>query len=157
MVFDKVKEIIIDQLDVDESAITPDTSSHKGPGGRFSGRGGNHHGHRRRIRNRNSGRRSGKIHEHRRYRQLHRRTDRKQIRASESAGETDKAAQHYSRKKRNRISGGVSRQNILFFISPIYLPCFLKMPRFSFPPVSGCHEKSRTGQASSVRSSRNPS
>ena len=26
MVFDKVKEIIIDQLDVDGSAITPDTS-----------------------------------------------------------------------------------------------------------------------------------
>lgn len=26
MVFDKVKEIIIDQLDVDASAITPDTS-----------------------------------------------------------------------------------------------------------------------------------
>ena len=26
MVFDKVKEIIVDQLDVDESSITPDTS-----------------------------------------------------------------------------------------------------------------------------------
>ena len=26
MVFDKVKEIIVDQLDVEESAITPDTS-----------------------------------------------------------------------------------------------------------------------------------
>ena len=26
MVFDKVKEIIVDQLDVDESSITPETS-----------------------------------------------------------------------------------------------------------------------------------
>ena len=53
MIFDKVKEIIIEQLQVDESEVTLDTNLMKDLSA-DSLDAVDHHGHRRRVRNRNS-------------------------------------------------------------------------------------------------------
>lgn len=49
MIFEKVKDIIIEQLQVDESEVTMDTNLMKRLIGGFAGRCRDHHGYRRRI------------------------------------------------------------------------------------------------------------